>query len=471
MTVQCRWKGRPIRNSDSGDQLLGTGPGLRSGFRWADLHEELDWLPDGGLNIAHETVDRHANGRKRDKLALIWDGENGEHEEYTFGDLKTLTNRFANVLKSLGIEKGDRVCLYIDRVPELYVAFVGILKIGAIVVPLSTDVEPELLRERLSHCAAKVVITQPELRRRMTRIIYELFELQHIVVVNKDARDPLPVDTADLDYNEEMAKAPAGFEIEATNYLDYSLIHYGGHSRGIVSSHQALIQHLEVGRSLIDLRDDDVYWCTQDPATVEGTACGILAAWANGGTLFTSETDFDPALCYQKIQSRQVTVLCADQADVKMLARGGDDMPGHFDLSSLRHLVSVDGRLAAETVGWSERVLGTPVHDSWCEPETGASILANLPTMEIKPGSSGSPLPGIGVAILDGAYSPVPSGVQGMLAVSPGWPSMFCAYWNATELYNTRFRKGWYITGQQARMDDDGYVWLTADSLKPRSPP
>ena len=428
----------------------------------------MDWLPDGGLNIAHEIVDRHANGRRRDKLALVWDGDNGEHEEYTFGDLKTLTNRFANVLKSLGIERGDRVCLYIDRLPELYIAFVGILKVGAIVVPTSIDVDPELLRDRLSHSSAKVVVTQPELRRRMAAIIYELFELQHIVVVNKDGRDPMPVETADLDYDEEMAKAPRGFEIEATNQLDYSLMHYiegpDDEPLGVVFSHEAIVQHFNVGKSVMDLRDDDVYWCTPELATVEGAACGILAPWANGATLFASEANFDPTLFFEKVQSRKVTVLSADQADIEALAQGGGDMSEHFDLPSLRHVVSIGGRLSPEAADWSERALDTPVRDSWCEPETGAVVAANLPGVDTKPGSTGLPLPGIESAILDEDHDPVPPGVDGTLAVRPGWPSMFRVYWNATDLYNTRFRKGWYITAQRAHIDNDGYVWLTTNN-------
>ena len=427
---------------------------------------DLDWLPGGQLNMAHEAIDRHANGRRRDKLALIWDGRDGEHEEYTFGAMKTLTNRFANVLKSLGIERGDRVCLYLDRLPELYVAFFGILKVGAIIVPLSQEIEAEPLKEKLSDSAAKVVVTQPELRRRMAAIIYELFDLQHIVVINKNDRDPVPIDTADLNYDEEMAKAPVEFDIVPANQYDHSVMHYvgdaGGRPRGMVYSHEAVAQHHAVGRWVLDLRDDDVYWYTSDLATVQGTACGILAPWAGGATVFTAEGKVDPEACYEKVQSRRVTVLCAGTAAAEQILQGGDDAPRHFDLSSLRHLVSVGAPLSAETIRWSERALGRPFHDCWCGPETGAVVLATLPGVDVRPGSSGRPLPGVDVAVLDGEYGPVPAGVEGTLALRPGWPAMFRACWNDTELYNTRFRKGWYITGQQARIDNDGYVWLTA---------
>ena len=232
----------------------------------SDPHDELDWLPDGGLNIAYEIVDRHADGPGRNETALVWEGELGEREEYTFDDLKSLSNRFANVLKSLGIGAGDRVCLYIGRLPETYVALVGILKIGAVAVPQPPDVSPETLRDRLKHSSAKVVVTQPALRRRMGATVYELFDLQHIVVVNKNRRDPLPIDTADLDYDQEMEKAADDAEVEATSQLDYATIHYTGgpglEPLGVVHSHEMLVHSVGAGRLLLGLRDDDLYWPT-----------------------------------------------------------------------------------------------------------------------------------------------------------------------------------------------------------------
>ena len=195
-------------------------------FDWQAMFDDLDWLPGGGLNKAHEAIDRHANGSNRDKLAMIWEGKNGEREDYTFGDLKRQTDRFANVLKSLGIETGDRVFTFMDRVPEQYIAVFGILKAGAIAGPLFSAFGPDPVRDRLQDSGAKVLITQPDLRRKITGIIPELFDLQHIIIVNKNGRDPAPIDSQDLDYYEEMGKAPADFTTVATSQFDYSIMHY-----------------------------------------------------------------------------------------------------------------------------------------------------------------------------------------------------------------------------------------------------
>ncbi|MCH7746446.1 MAG: AMP-binding protein, partial [Chloroflexi bacterium] len=223
-----------------------------SDFSWEDIYKELDWLPGGWLNMAHEAIDRHANGPRRDKIAMIWEGKNGEQETYTFGEMKTQTNKFANVLKSLGIEKGDRVFLFMDRTPETYIAFFGILKVGAIVGPLFSAFGPDPIRDRLQDSGAKVLVTQPELRRRITSIIPELFELQHIIIVNKNNRDPNPKDMADLSWEEEMSKASDDFDIVQTSQYDYSVMHYTsvttGKPKGAVHRHQAVVQQYATGK-------------------------------------------------------------------------------------------------------------------------------------------------------------------------------------------------------------------------------
>ena len=448
----------------SGPETAGPRPGRVA--HWTELHDELDWLPDGGLNIAHEIVDRHANGRRRDKTALTWEGAHGEREEYTFGDLKTLSNRFANVLKSLGIASGDRVCLYIERLPEMYVALAGILKVGAVAMPQPPDVPLETLRDRLRHSSAKVVVTQPVLRRRMGATVYELFDLQHIVVVNKNGRDPLPIDTADLDYDQEMAKAAAGAEVEATSQLDYATVHYtdgpGSEPLGVVHSHQMLVQSVGSGRLMLGLRDDDLYWPTLRPATFDEMSCGILAPWGRGLTIFVSETEPDTERWLETVQAMRVTLSCADQARLRLFSQCEDDLPGQFDLSSLREMTGIGEPLPAEVASRCELLLGVPVRLGWGDPETGGTVLGSLPGAEVRYGSVGRPLPGIEAAVLDGDHIEVDPGVEGVLAIRPGWPSMFRAYWNAPGLYNARFRRGWYVTGHRAGIDRAGYVWLVA---------
>ena len=313
----------------------------RADFDWQQMYSELDWLPGGYLNKAHEAIDRHANGPRRDKIAMIWEGKNGEREDYTFGQLKTLTNRFANVIKSLGIETGDRVFLFMDRLPETYIAFFGILKAGAVVGPLFSAFGPDPVRDRLQDSGAKVLVTQPELRRRITGIIPELFELQHIIVVNKNNRDSEGRDMADLAWEEEMAKASPDFDTVQTSQYDYSVMHYTsgttGKPKGAVHRHQAVVQQYATGKWALDLHEDDVYWCTADPGWVTGTSYGMLAPWTNGLTQLIYEGGFRASAWYEMIQKHKVTVWYTAPTAIRMLMKAGEELPRRYDLSRLRY--------------------------------------------------------------------------------------------------------------------------------------
>ena len=306
-------------------------------FDWQQMYSELDWLPGGGLNKAHEAIDRHANGRKRDKIAMIWEGKNGEREDYTFGDMKRETDKFANVLKSLGIETGDRVFTFMDRLPEQFISVFGILKAGGIAGPLFSAFGPDPVKDRLQDSGAKVLVTQPDLRRRIAHIIPELFDLQHIIIVNKDGRDPAPIDSQDLDYYEEMGKASADFTTVNTSQYDFSIMHYTsgttGKPKGAVHRHQAVVQQYATGKWALDLHEDDIYWCTADPGWVTGTSYGMLAPWTNGVTQLIYEGGFRASAWYEQIQKHKVTVWYTAPTAIRMLMKAGDEIPKRYDLS------------------------------------------------------------------------------------------------------------------------------------------
>ena len=436
----------------------------RANFDWQQMYAQLDWLPGGGLNKAHEAIDRHANGANRDKIAMIWEGKNGEKETYTFRQMRDQSNKFANVLQSLGIQKGDRVFIYMERLPELYIAFFGILKAGAIAGPLFSAFGPDPVKDRMQDSEAKVLVTQPDLRRKITGIIPELFELQHMIIVNKNNRDPIPLMSGDLSYEEEMAKATANFETVVTSQYDYSIMHYTsgttGKPKGAVHRHQAVVQQYATGKWALDLQPNDIYFCTADPGWVTGTSYGMLAPWTNGVTQLIYEGGFRAGKWYELIQDYKVTVWYTAPTAIRMLMKAGDDVPRRYDLSSLRFIASVGEPLNPEAVVWSHDIFGMPFHDNWWQTETGAILCANYACQDVKPGSMGRPIPGVELGIVDDEYKPVPAGEDGNLVVRPNWPSMFHAYWNNSEMYNSRFRQGWYITGDRARVDQDGYYWF-----------
>ncbi len=435
-----------------------------SGFSWQEFRSNLDGLPGGGLNLAYEAIDRHAASHKRDKVAMYWEGANGEEEQYTFAQFKELTDRFANVLKKLGVEKGDRVFIFMGRVPELYVAFFGILKAGAIAGPLFSAFGPDPVKDRLEDSGAKALIVTPELRGRVSGIIGDLPDLKHIIVVNKNGRSSEPLAPGDISYEEEMASASPDFRIESTTEEDYSIMHYTsgttGKPKGAVHAHMAALQHLATGRWALDLHDEDIYWCTADPGWVTGTSYGMSAPWTNGVSQVIYEGGFRASAWYQVIQKYGVTVWYTAPTAIRMLMKAGDEIPKRYDLSTLRYTCSVGEPLNPEAVMWGVNVLGLPFHDNWWQTETGAILIANYPSMDIRPGSMGRPIPGIEAAIVDDAGNKVEPGEEGDLCVRPGWPSMFRGYWRNQEMYDSKFKNGWYVTGDRARMDEDGYFWF-----------
>src|SRR3990172_2619274 len=239
------------------------------GTIWQALEGELNWLPGGFLNKAHECIDRHALGPRAEKTALIWEGKNGEIETFTFADLKRESDKFANVLLGLGVEKGDRLFMFMERVPELYIAFFGALKVGAVVGPLFSAFGPDPVRDRLADGGARILLTQPALRRRIAEVLPDLPHIQHVIVANKGSRDAEPLLDNDLSYEDLMSAAPVELEIAKTNMFDLSVMHYTsgttGKPKGAVHCHQAIIQQHATGKWVLDLHEDDIYWCTADP--------------------------------------------------------------------------------------------------------------------------------------------------------------------------------------------------------------
>ena len=432
-------------------------------FRWEDIEKELDWLGDGKLNIAYEAVDRHLKTSRKNKAAFVFEGKDGAKETYTFFELAKSSSRFANVLADLGAEKGDRVFVFLDRVPELYISVLGTLKIGAVIGPLFSAFGPDAVKDRLMDSEAKVLITSPRLKNKIEEIFNDLPDLEHIIIVNRE-RENIELCDGEVSYEEEMAKAEDDFDIVKTSKEDYAVMHYTsgttGKPKGVVHAHAAIRGHYATAKYVLDLHEDDIYWCTADPGWVTGTSYGIFGPWSNGVTQVIYEGGFNAKKWYSIIEAYRVTVWYTAPTAIRMLMRFGDKLPEKFDLSSLRHACSVGEPLNPEAVVWGEKVIGIPFHDNWWQTETGCILIANYPVQDITPGSMGRPFPGISPAILDDGYRELPPGREGHLAIKPGWPSMFRTYWKKEDVYDSRFKNGWYITGDKAKMDEDGYFWF-----------
>ncbi len=450
------------------DPNLADYDATRASFNWDDVEKEIDFLPGGGLNLAYEAIDRHVVNGRGDKPAMLWEGKNGEKETHTYDDMRRQTNRFANVLGSLGVEKGTRVFTFMERVPEIYFTVFGTLKAGCVIGPLFSAFGPDPVRDRMEDSGAKVLVTQPELRKKIAEILPQLPDLQHVIVVNKDGRSAEPLAEGDLDYYALMAEASDDFGPIATTRDDYSIMHYTsgttGKPKGAVHRHNAVIQHYLTGKWCLDLHPDDVYWCTADPGWVTGTSYGMSAPWTNGVTQVIYEGGFSARKWYQILEDYKVTVWYTAPTAIRMLMKSGVELPKTFDLSNLRFAASVGEPLNPEAVEWGVEAIGMPFHDNWWQTETGGIMIANYACMDIRPGSMGRPLPGINPGIIDAEGNEKPDGQEGNLAVRTPWPSMFQTYWQQQERYDSRFVNGWYITGDEAYRDPDGYYWFIGRS-------
>ncbi len=433
-------------------------------FDWSVSEKELDYKKGGVINIGWYCTDRICELGKADKLALIWEGQAGKEKRYTFNDIRLATNTIGAFLKGLGINPGDRVCLFLDKVPELYLGFLGILKIGAIVQPLFSAFGDESLLVRLENAETTAMITQKKHVSKVRKILDKLPALKHIIVV--DADDPQSLKERETAFSLNKAAPVEDLEIYPTLAETPSVLHYTsgttGMPKGVQHVHYSLISQFLTAKWVLDLRDDDIYWCTADPGWVTGTSYGIIGAWATGTTQCVFDLGFMAEEWYKFIERHKVTVWYSAPTAIRSLMKAGDEIIKKHDHSSLRHLVSVGEPLNPEAVIWSEKVLGLPFHDSYWQTETGSIMISNYPGMRIKPGSMGRPFPGITAVVLDpDKYEPIAeSGKIGLIALKPGWPSMMRTYWRNEATYRNKFKNGWYLTGDRARIDKEGYFWF-----------
>ncbi|KKB37565.1 acetate--CoA ligase [Bacillus thermotolerans] len=443
-----------------GDHNLKSYEEVYESFDWKDAEKNFTWSETGKVNIAYETIDRHAESPERmDKVALYY-RDAGRNEQYTFADMKEKTNQAANVIKQSGnIEKGDRVFIFMPRSPELYFAVLGAIKVGAIVGPLFEAFMEGAVRDRLEDSSAKAIITTPELLPRVP--VDELPDLQKVFIVGGEA----PAGDKYIDFNKEMQNASASFDIEWVDLDDGMILHYTsgstGRPKGVLHVHRAMIQQYQTAKWVLDLQEDDVYWCTADPGWVTGTSYGIFGPWLTGTTNVIVGGRFKPESWYQTLEDYKVTVWYSAPTAFRMLMGAGDEAVKQFDLSSLRHILSVGEPLNPEVIRWGMKVFNLRIHDTWWMTETGAHIICNYPSMEIRPGSMGKPVPGVKAAIVDDQGNELPPNRMGNLAIQKGWPSMMTTIWNNPEKYESYFMPGgWYVSGDSAYMDEDGYFWF-----------
>jgi acetyl-CoA synthetase len=441
----------------------------RREFSWAGARAALDGLPGGrGVNIAHEAIDRHAISGRGSQIALRWIAKDGKRRDFTYADLRDHTNRFANVLGTLGVGKGDVVAAIAGRIPELYIAALGTLKNRSVFTPLFSAFGPEPIKARIDISRARVLVTTPNLYlRKIEPLRRSLPSVEYVLLVNDGA--PLGGEANTRDFWSVLNTADSTLTIGPTDPEDIALLHFTsgttGKPKGAVHVHDAVVAHHATARYALDLHPGDIFWCTADPGWVTGTSYGIIAPLTHGLTSVVDEADFDVERWYAILRDERVSVWYTAPTAIRMLMKTGLDQARRHTFPDLRFLASVGEPLNPEAVVWGEDAFGLPFHDNWWQTETGGIMIANFAAMDIRPGSMGRPLPGIDAVLVHrtGAQSiaiiETPD-TQGELALRAGWPSMFRGYLSDEERYRKCFAEGYYLTGDLAKRDGDGYFWF-----------
>ncbi len=440
--------------------------GYAKQFSWAQARALLDGLPGGGLNIAYEAVDRHVLAGRGDKLALRWIGRDDQIHDFSYAALRAQANRFANLLIQRGVTKGDRVFLLLGRNPELYIAALGTLKNGSVLSPLFSAFGPEPAKARMTIGNAKALVTTEAFyRRKIEPWRKELASLEHVFLIECSSKPP----PGTIDMNAAMAQASDSFETVWTSSEDMALLHFTsgttGKPKGAVHVHEAVVAHHITGQIALDLHPDDIFWCTADPGWITGTSYGIISPLTNGATMIVDQAEFDAERWYRILEDQKVTIWYTAPTAIRMLMKAGSDFVKRFDLSKLRLMASVGEPLNPEAVVWGAAAFGKPFHDNWWQTETGGIMITNFLSMDVKPGSMGRPLPGIDAGIVEHLEGGevreiIKPMIMGELALRPGWPSMMRGYLNEEERYKKCFVGGWYLTGDLAMRDDEGYYWF-----------
>ena len=439
---------------------------IRASFSWENVAQELSGLPDGkGLNIAHEAVDRHAKSHLKNVVAFRFIHKDRSCSDFTYAELQLQTSKFANVLKNLGIQKGDRVFALTGRIPELYIAGLGALKTTAVFCPLFSVFGPEPILQRLKKGEATVVLTTSLLfEKKVNQLLEQLPSLRYVIL--SDAKEHLSDKI--LSYSKLMEHADSEFIIPETNPEDLALLHFTsgttGMPKGALHVHKAVLTHYITGKYVLDFHEGDIFWCTADPGWVTGTSYGIIAPLVNGVTSIIDEEEFDATRWYSILEEHKVTIWYTAPTAIRRLMRMDIKPLEQYNLDNLRIILSVGEPLHAEAVIWGEKTFGIPILDNWWQTETGGIMIANYPSMKVKPGSMGKPIPGleVGIAEIIGNQIQILSepNLKGHLVLKKGFPSLFRGYLNEEERYKKCFIGEWYLSGDLAKKDADGYFWF-----------
>jgi len=416
------------------------------------------------FNIGDICTKMQCTQGRANKVAMRWISPQLERTDYTFSDLELLSNRFANVLQELGMANGEVFFTFLPKMPEQFFAFLGALKMQLITGTLFANFGEDALLDRLGDARARILFTKQSFLKKVARIRDRLPCLVYIIVV--DVEEDLASDI--LSYPRLMSAASDQFVTPLTGPEVPSVLHYTsgstGKPKGVVHRHKSILHQYVTARDILGIKKDDVFWCTADQGWVTGTSYGIIGPWCQGVTQVHYGGGYDAEVWFRLLQDEKITVWYTAPTALRMLLREEPELFGQFDLSNLRHICSVGEPLNPEVIHWAHRTLNKDIFDTWFQTETGGIMIANRPGLEIRPGSMGKPVQGIEPSILADDGTPQADGEQGNLCIKADWPSMFVTFLNNETAYKSKFRDGWYYTGDTSYRDSDGYFWFMGRS-------
>lgn len=421
-------------------------------------------IHNGQFNIGHICTKQQCDKGLQGRVAMRFISQALERTDYTFGDIERNSNRFANALLELGLSEGDIVFSFLPKTPEQFFSFLGILKIKAIAGTLFSSFGEDALLDRLGDSKARCLITRKSSMKKINRIRDRLPDLKYIILIDIPGHESPDI----LSYSQLTQNAPDLFDVPQTGPKTPSVLHYTsgstGKPKGVLHLHRSVLHQNSTSKEILSLTDNDIYWCTADQGWVTGTSYGIIGPWSLGVTQVHFAGGYDPALWFEILQRERITIWYTAPTALRMLMQQSDEFFADYDLSSLKHIFSVGEPLNPEIVHWSRRVLKKEIYDTWFQTETGGIMISNRPGLTVKPGSMGKPVGSVEAAIIEDDGTIQPQDKRGNLCLKPGWPSMFSTYLNNREAYESKFKNGFYYSGDTAYIDGEGYYWFTGRS-------